>query len=111
MGRMDIRIDSFPERRYPPSIVVTGVRGGYDINVRQFAADGVIVLGRLKGVAGNTLFFADDAEEVLAESDKAFMGFKQAIDEYIVAAGYRRAGGGERGRASDSTPNKANLRR
>jgi putative flavoprotein involved in K+ transport len=87
MGRYDTRIDSFPERRYPPPMVITGVKGGYDINVRQFAADGIIVLGRLEGAAGSILSFGDDAEEVLAESDKAFLGFKQAIDGYVHAEG------------------------
>lgn len=87
MGRFDTRIDSFPERRYPPSIVVTGVKGGYDVNVRQFPADGVVVLGRLLGAAGSTLSFADNAEEILSESDTAFLGFKTAIDEYIDTEG------------------------
>jgi putative flavoprotein involved in K+ transport len=43
------RRDSFPGRQWPPSTVVTGVSGGYDVNVRQMAADGVRVLGRVIG--------------------------------------------------------------
>ena len=41
MGRFDQTIDSFPGRQWPPSVVVTGVNGGYDVNVRQMAADGI----------------------------------------------------------------------
>ena len=41
MGRFAQTIDSFPGRQWPPSVVVTGVNGGYDVNVRHLAADGV----------------------------------------------------------------------
>jgi putative flavoprotein involved in K+ transport len=106
MGLMNTRIDSFPERRHPPSTVVTGVGGGYDIDVRQFGANGVIVLGRLKGVSGTTLSFFDDAEEILAEADKAFKGVTQAIDQYIVAAGIDAPVEVSRDAATGSTPIK-----
>ena len=39
MGRFAQTIDRFPGRHRPPSTVVTGVSGGYDVNVRQMAAD------------------------------------------------------------------------
>jgi len=84
--RMDQRIDSFPGRRMPPSVVITGVNGGHDIDVRRFAADGVVVLGRLNGVTDDKLSLGDDAEEILAASDKAFIDFKRAIDDYIKSA-------------------------
>ena len=47
-------VDSFPGRQWPPSVVVTGVNGGYDVNVRQIAADGVRVLGRVVGASDGT---------------------------------------------------------
>jgi putative flavoprotein involved in K+ transport len=86
-GIMDLRIDSFPRRKYPPSLVITGVNGGHDINVRQFAEDGVIVLGRLLGMAGRAFTFDDSAESVLAASDTAYRDFRAASDEHVRANG------------------------
>jgi putative flavoprotein involved in K+ transport len=75
MGRFAQTIDSFPGRQWPPSTVVTGVSGGYDLNVRQMAADGVRVLGRVIGVSDGTLTVARNANQVLDEADAAFAGF------------------------------------
>ncbi len=85
-GRMDTRIDSFPGRKMPPSTVITGVNGGHDIDVRRFAADGVVVLGRLNGVAEGKLSLGSNVEEILAEADKAYADFKCAADEHARAA-------------------------
>jgi putative flavoprotein involved in K+ transport len=82
-GIMDLRIDSFPGRKYPPSVVITGVNGGHDINIRQFAADGVMVFGRLLGIAGGAFAFDGSAEAILAASDAAYLDFRKASDEYL----------------------------
>ena len=84
-GIMDTRIDSFPDRKYPPSLVITGVNGGHDIDVRQFAADGVTVLGRLLVAANGAFAFDESAEAILAASDAAYLGWRTACDEYISA--------------------------
>ena len=83
MGRMDTRIDSFPGRIMPPSTVVTGVNGGHDIDVRNFAADGV--LGRLNGISEGKLSLGNDVEPILAEADKAYADFKHAADDPRVS--------------------------
>lgn len=82
MGRFEVTIDSFQGRRYPPSTVVTGVNGGYDMNVRRFARDGGRVLGRLLGCADGQLAMGEDATRILAEAD-------QTYDEFISAAKMR----------------------
>jgi putative flavoprotein involved in K+ transport len=87
LGIMDTPIDRFPNRKYPPSLVITGVNGGHDIDVRRFAADGVIVLGRLLGVAGDVAAFDDHAEELLAFADEAYKNFEKAADAYMLAKG------------------------
>jgi putative flavoprotein involved in K+ transport len=86
MGRMDTSIDSFPGRTMPPSTVVTGVNGGHDVNVRQLAADGIVVLGRLNGVADGRLSLADNAEEILAEADQTYRDYERAADEFVRSA-------------------------
>jgi putative flavoprotein involved in K+ transport len=63
----------------PRSLVVTGVGGGHDVDVRQLRAEGAVVLGRVLGVDGHRLTFADDAEAVLAAADLVH-------DEFVIMA-------------------------
>jgi putative flavoprotein involved in K+ transport len=79
MGRFAQTIDSFPGRQWPPSTVVTGVNGGYDVNVRQLATDGVRVLGRVVGASGGKLAIEANANEILDQAD-------QAYDDFLLAA-------------------------
>ena len=79
-GRFNTAIDSFPGRVYPPSTVVTGADGGYDINARRFASLGGKLLGRFTGISDSTLHFGDDANAVLVGADKAFTDFIAAAD-------------------------------
>jgi putative flavoprotein involved in K+ transport len=85
MGRFDQTIDSFPGRRWPPSTVVTGVSGGYDVNVRQMAADGMRVIGRVVGASDHVLAVARNANEILDEADEAFAGFLAAARGFAAA--------------------------
>ncbi len=85
MGRFDQTIDSFPGRVWPPSVVVTGVSGGYDVNVRQMAADGIRILGRVLGASDGRLIVARNANEILDEADAAFAGFLAAARELAAA--------------------------
>jgi putative flavoprotein involved in K+ transport len=62
----------------PPSVVVTGVNGGYDVNVRQLAADGVRVVGRVLGASGGTVAIDANANQILDEADAAFAEFLAA---------------------------------
>ena len=80
LGRYDVEIDSFPGRNYPPSTVVTGVDGGYDVNLRQSARNGVQLLGRLTGMRDGVALFGEDVNAVLDESDRAFADFGIAAD-------------------------------
>lgn len=85
MGRFAQTIDSFPGRQWPPSTVVTGVSGGYDVNVRQMATDGIRVLGRVLATSDGKLALARNANEVLDEADATFAGFLAAAHEFAAA--------------------------
>jgi putative flavoprotein involved in K+ transport len=85
MGRFEQTIDSFPGRRWPPHTAVTGVSGGYDINVRRMAAAGLQVTGRVIGASDGTLSIAQNANEILDEADNAFAAFLDAAQEYAAA--------------------------
>jgi putative flavoprotein involved in K+ transport len=75
MGRFAQTIDSFPDRTWPPSTVVTGVDGGYDVNVRKLAAAGVGLAGRAVGSTDRIVVFDDSANTVLNAADKAYADF------------------------------------
>ena len=65
--------------------MVTGVSGGYDVDVRSMAAQGIRVLGRVIGVSDGTLTAAKDANDVLDEADASFAGFLAAAREFASA--------------------------
>ena len=58
--------------------------GGYDVNVRQMAAHGIRVLGRVLGASDHTLAIASTANDVLDEADAAFAGFLGAAREFAA---------------------------
>jgi len=84
MGRFAQTIDSFPGRQWPPSVVVTGVNGGYDVNVRHLAADGVRVVGRVVGASDGKVATDVNANQVLDEADKGFDDFLSAARELVA---------------------------
>jgi putative flavoprotein involved in K+ transport len=86
LGRFDQTIDTFPDRRWPPSTVITGVNGGYDVDVRRMAADGVLVVGRVVGATERTLALAANANAILDEADQAYASFLAAAHEFVTKA-------------------------
>jgi putative flavoprotein involved in K+ transport len=67
--------------------VVTGAGGGHDIDLRRFAADGMTLLGRLRGFADGKLQISDDLEKTLADGDAWFASLKTRMDEYAQKTG------------------------
>jgi putative flavoprotein involved in K+ transport len=88
LGRFSQTIDSFPSREWPPSTVITGADGGYDVNVRQLAADGVEIVGRTVGAAGGVLAIQANANRILDAADEACLGFLSAAHEFAVRTGH-----------------------
>jgi len=80
LGRFDVNIDTFPGRRYPPTIIITGIDGGYDLDPRRLGRAGATLLGRVLGISDGTMALADDAAELLAAADKSNAGFIEAAD-------------------------------
>lgn len=80
LGRFDINIDTFPDRRHPPTAIMTGIGGGYDLAPRHLGKAGAVLLGRLQGAADGALGFADDAAEILVAADRGHAAFIEAAD-------------------------------
>lgn len=64
---------------------VTGRDGGHDIDLRQFAKEGMSLHGRLTQVRDGRLWFADDLEANLDNADRVADRAKDAVDAYIEA--------------------------
>ncbi len=67
-----------------PGLLITGVDGGYTLDIRRYALDGVTLLGHLTGVDQHKLRFADDVEHVLSQGDVMFDRFVTAVDQFVL---------------------------
>ncbi|HET7903317.1 MAG TPA: NAD(P)-binding domain-containing protein, partial [Candidatus Eisenbacteria bacterium] len=87
IGALDQTLDERPEARDRPNPLVTGVGGGHEIDLRDYAAAGVTLLGHLRDVTGSRLHLADDLEPLLAAGDESVGMFTRAVDAYIARIG------------------------
>jgi putative flavoprotein involved in K+ transport len=69
--------------------VVTGAGGGHDIDLRRFAADGITLLGRLRGFADGKLLIAPNLEQSLAQGDAWYASLKTRMDDYAQKNGMK----------------------
>lgn len=79
-------LDETPtEKRGPDATLplITGAYGGHTIDLRDFAAQGIALTGRLAGAYGDALSFAPDLAESVARGDAEYMRFLDAIDAHV----------------------------
>jgi len=67
----------------PPGPLLTGVNGGYEADIRQLGAKGIVLLGRLKACKGAMLALAPDLEDNLAKGEEWLTNYKKSVDDYI----------------------------
>lgn len=72
-------------RRFSPH--VTGVGGGHDIHLRKFAADGMVLVGKLRGASDNKLFFAQDLQGNLDLAEACCSELTNMMWDYAQANG------------------------
>ena len=87
IGALDQTLEERPEARERPNPLVTGVGGGHEIDLRDYAAAGVTLLGHLLDVTGSRLHLADDLEALLAAGDESVAVFTRAVDAYVARSG------------------------
>jgi putative flavoprotein involved in K+ transport len=68
----------------PPGPLLTGVNGGYEVDLRALAAKGIVLLGRLRGIKGTSLVLARDLEKNLAKGDEWLANFKKSVDDFVA---------------------------
>ena len=77
-----------PRLRFAANPMLSGHRGGHDIDLRAMAAAGMTLLGRVDGVNGEQMHLAPGLSASLARAD-AFFGerLQPMIERYIALAG------------------------
>ena len=73
--------------RFRANHYVTGRDGGHDIDLRQFAREGMGLYGRLLDVRRGQLSFDTDLAKNLDAADAVSEGIKDSIDAYLTSAG------------------------
>jgi putative flavoprotein involved in K+ transport len=92
LGLMDRTRADWVGGRMPPTVLVTGVNGGHDLDLRTLEKHGVTLLGSLRGVVGEVVHFADDAEPILAAADAMHEEIVQAIIQRARSCGLKVPG-------------------
>jgi len=76
-----------PKAKFVPNPHVTGNAGGHNLNLHQFARDGVVLLGHINGIDGERIFLNTDLIENLERGDKFEADIIKQIDDYILSNG------------------------
>jgi putative flavoprotein involved in K+ transport len=79
-------LDQTPvERRGPDTALplITGAYGGHTIDFRNFAAQGITLLGHLASAQDGVLIFAPDLADSIAHGDAAYHAFLDMVDAHV----------------------------
>jgi putative flavoprotein involved in K+ transport len=87
LGELDRTADQTPAQARLHGPLITGAHGGYDIDLRGSARRGMTLLGRLSGIAGGTVFFADDLALNLRRGDDSQRDFLAKVDDFVERTG------------------------
>jgi putative flavoprotein involved in K+ transport len=88
IGLMDRTRTDWVDGRMPPTVLVTGVGGGHDLDLRDLEERGITLLGTLRSVTGDLVHVADDAEAILAAADAMYDETVRAISAQATAQGF-----------------------
>lgn len=90
MGHYDMPVTAQPLRegvRDNTNHYVTGRDGGRDIDLRQFAREGMQLYSVLEGYETRALQFRPNLRQCLGTADKIYNGISASIDRYIADKG------------------------
>ncbi len=73
--------------RQPP-LVISGAKGGRTVDLREYAAAGMVLAGRFSGAANGVAAFAPDLADSLAAGDASFAAFVMAADAHLGGAAH-----------------------
>ena len=78
----DDRIASPGAARQPP-LVISGAKGGRTVDLREYAAAGMVLAGRFSGARDGVATFAPDLADSLATGDASYAAFMAAADAHL----------------------------
>ena len=90
MGYYERTIDQQPDPRATEAKTnhyMSGRDGGHEIDLRQFALDGLQLYGSVTGMEGTSITFASNLEKNLDDADESYVGIRKMIDAYIDETG------------------------
>ena len=86
----ELRLDQTPTEQRDasrPMPAITGADGGYTIDFRRIAADGVTLIGRVNAAREGVLEIAPDLGKRIAYGDAYYLGFLDLVDAFIRQRG------------------------
>jgi putative flavoprotein involved in K+ transport len=90
MGYYDIPIHEHPNKeqvRDKTNHYVTGRDGGHDLDLRQFAREGMRLYGPLESIRDSVLSFAPGLKRHLDDADDVYRSINRTIDAFIAKTG------------------------
>ncbi len=89
IGMFDKTVDKLEstKERFAANPQLSGKDGGRDLNLHEFARDGIVLLGRLQDIQGNKLSITPNLKENLRIIDDNVATFKQNVDKFIESTG------------------------
>jgi putative flavoprotein involved in K+ transport len=90
LGQYDLPVDQHPLKegvRRKANHYLTGRDGGRDIDLRQFATEGMALYGRLQDVVNGRLQLGNDLARNLDGADTVYNGICGLIDRHIANSG------------------------
>jgi len=82
----EMRLDQItPEERGPARLgpVISGVNGGRTIDFRNFAADGMVLIGRIETAENGVIEVAPGLAESMTNGDLVYTTFLDTVDAYV----------------------------
>jgi putative flavoprotein involved in K+ transport len=83
---LDDKIADITTVRQPP-LLISGAYGGQTVDLRGFAAAGMVLVGSLQSAGEGVVAFADDLSDSLAAGDDSHDAFIRAADAHAAKAG------------------------
>ena len=90
LGMFDAKVEDLksPRDKFEPHAQISGKNGGESLNLHQFARDGVVLLGHIRGVCDDgRLTIAPDLRETLSKVDQFELNTLRRIDDHIAKTG------------------------
>jgi len=95
IGQYDITVehDGMTKKKHDTNHYLTGRDGGRDIDLRKFALEGMMLYGRMSGVAAGRMLFEPNLKANLDGADRVYNGINALIDRHIAEKGIEAPAG------------------